>query len=137
MQRRTFLTLAAGAALAPAALRADPIPYTPGLVHKELAAGKTVFVDFYATWCITCRAQHRVMDHLKTQNPAYERNITFIQVDWDTYKDSQLRHDLHIPRRSTLVVLKGNMELGRVVAGTSEAQIKALFDTALAAATGA
>ncbi|MBI1417088.1 MAG: thioredoxin [Limimaricola sp.] len=137
MQRRTFLTLAAGAALAPAVLHADPIPYTPGLVYKELAAGKTVFVDFYATWCTTCRAQHRVMDRLKAENPAYEQQITFVQVDWDTYKDDKLRHDLQIPRRSTLVVLKGSMELGRIVAGTDEAQIKALFDTALAAATGA
>jgi hypothetical protein len=32
-------------------------------------------------------------------------------------------------------VLKGDKELGRIVAGTKKADIKALMDTALAAAT--
>lgn len=39
-----------------------------------------------------------------------------------------------MPRRSTLVVLKGDQELGRIVAITSTDKIKALMDTALAAA---
>ena len=42
--------------------------------------------------------------------------------------------ELNIPRRSTLVVLKGDKELGRVVAETGRDKIKALMDTALAAA---
>ena len=41
---------------------------------------------------------------------------------------------LNIPRRSTLVALEGGQEIGRIVAGTSKAEIPALFDTALAAA---
>lgn len=36
-----------------------------------------------------------------------------------------------IPRRSTLIVLRGDEELGRIVAGTSEAQIKGLMDKGL------
>jgi thioredoxin 1 len=42
---------------------------------------------------------------------------------------------LNIPRRSTLVVLKENDELIRLVAGTQPKKIKHLMDTALAAAT--
>jgi hypothetical protein len=41
---------------------------------------------------------------------------------------------LNVPRRSTLVVLKGDQEPGRIVAGTAREDIKALMDLALQAA---
>ena len=138
MDRRTFLTLTAATSLSlPLSMRAAgaaPIDYAPGLVTERLKAGETVFLDFKASWCSTCRAQERVLDALKAENPAYEQAITFINVDWDDFGNSDLVKSLNIPRRSTLVVLKGNQELGRIVAGTGTAEIKALVDTALAAA---
>jgi len=132
MNRRDFMTAAASLAAFPAFASAE---YVPGLVQKELAAGKTVFIDFYTTWCTTCRAQGRVIDALKQANPAYEAAISFVDVDWDVYSRDPLSVALNIPRRSTLVVLRGNKELGRIVAGTRRANIQALMDTALAAAT--
>lgn len=133
MNRRHFLvTTAAALTLAPAAFAAED--YTPGLVAAELAAGKTVFLDFKASWCSTCAAQERVLDALKAENPGYEQAISFIDVDWDTYKTADITTRLNIPRRSTLVVLKGDRELGRIVAGTGRDEIKALMDTALQAA---
>jgi len=138
MNRRDFLLVTAAAGLAPAlmpmAAQAD-IDYTPGLVEQRLAAGETVFLDFKANWCTTCAAQARVLAALKADNPAYEAAITFINVDWDLYGDSDLARGLNIPRRSTLVVLRGDQELGRIVAGTAQADIQALMDVALAAAT--
>lgn len=135
MKRRDFVLAASAAALLPTSVLAEPQEYIPGLVQIELAAGKTVFLDFTATWCSTCAAQSRVMDKLKAENPAYEAAISFVDVDWDTYSNANLTRVLKIPRRSTLVVLKGNAELGRIVAGTSRKQIKALMDLALDAAT--
>lgn len=134
MNRRRLLSLAAACLLLPVAGMAEPLVYRPGLVEERLAAGDTVFVDFYTDWCTTCRAQHRVIDALLAENPAYEAEITFIKVDWDIYSDDPLSVRLNIPRRSTLVVLKGNMQLGRIVAGTARDDIKALLDAALAAA---
>jgi len=138
MNRRDFLLVTAAAGLAPAlmpmAAQAD-IDYTPGLVEQRLAAGETVFLDFKANWCTTCAAQARVLAALKANNPAYEAAITSINVDWDLYGDSDLARGLNIPRRSTLVVLRGDQELGRIVAGTAQADIQALMDVALAAAT--
>lgn len=131
MFRRTFLVAALVVAAAPAF--AEPLDYTPGLVEERLAAGETVFLDFKADWCTTCAAQERVLDALKAENPAYEAGITFIDVDWDEFGDAELTRELNIPRRSTLVVLKGDAELGRIVAGTRRADIQALMDTALAA----
>lgn len=136
MNRRDFLILTAGAATAlPLAAHAKPLDYMPGLVTKHLKAGDTVFLDFKASWCTTCAAQERVINALKADNPAYENAITFIDVDWDEFGKSELVKSLNIPRRSTLVVLKGEQELGRIVAQTSKAEIKGLMDAALGAAT--
>lgn len=137
MQRRTFLTLTAAGLALPLPALAAPLDYTPGLVTKSLDAGETVFLDFKASWCTTCAAQERVLDALKAENPAYEQHITFINVDWDTYSRDDLTRSLSIPRRSTLVVLKGQNELGRIVAGTARNDIKALMDVALNAAMSA
>ncbi|WP_282181940.1 thioredoxin family protein [Aliiroseovarius marinus] len=135
MNRRDFLSLTAAVSLVPALARAGAMDYSRGLVEQALANGETVFLDFKASWCSTCAAQERVIKALKAENPAYDENITFINVDWDKYGKSKLSRSLRIPRRSTLVVLKGEDELGRIVAGTSKADIKALMDTALSAAT--
>jgi thioredoxin 1 len=136
MLRRSFvaLTLAIGLA-APLAAGAETLTFKPGLVAEHLAKGETVFVDFFAPWCPTCLAQDRVTTKLRAENPAYDEAITFVRVDWDTFETDPFTTGLNIPRRSTLVVLKGDKELGRSVAGTGEAEIKALLDTALGAAS--
>lgn len=134
MTRRKFIALSAATLALPAAARAAA-DYTPGLVQKHLAAGDTVFLDFKASWCTTCAAQEKVIDALRKSNPAYNASVTFINVDWDQHSKSELARSLKIPRRSTLVVLKGDKELGRIVAGTAKAQIQGLMDLALDAAS--
>ncbi len=103
--------------------------------ERELAAGKTLFLDFKASWCSTCAAQERVIATLRSDNPDYDRHILFVDVDWDLFQKDSLTRSLAIPRRSTLVVLKGDRELGRIVAGTSRSEIQELLDVALSAAT--
>lgn len=134
MKRRDFLVLAGASAMLPRAVSAAPLDYAPGLLKKHLDAGETVFLDFTASWCSTCRTQDRVINALKAATPDYEANVTFINVDWDTYGRSQLVANMRIPRRSTLVVVKENKELGRIVADTRESRIRALMDIALHAA---
>jgi thioredoxin 1 len=135
MQRRDFLALSAGMTLMPFAARAgEATLYTPGSAEAAMDAGEIVLLDFWASWCSTCAAQERVLADLKAENPAYEQNIRFFVVDWDQYADGELSRSLAIPRRSTLVALKGRQELGRIVAGTSRDDIQALLDSALAAA---
>ena len=135
MDRRTFVATAAALIAAGPAFAATA--YKKGLVEKELAAGKTVFIDFYTDWCTTCKAQQAKLRKLKKANPDYEKHVSFVKVDWDQHANSKLAKELNIPRRSTLVVLKGDKELGRIVAGTSTKDIKALMDTALNAAMSA
>ena len=135
MKRRDFIALAGASALAPFAAHAmGPIDYTPGIVAEKLAAGETVFLDFKASWCSTCARQERIINTLRGQNPDYDAKLTFVNVDWDEYGRHEFTRSLNIPRRSTLVALKGDVEIGRIVANTLESDIKALLDAAVAAA---
>jgi thioredoxin 1 len=132
MNKRTFLALATATCLLPTLALADGfVDYTPGLIQSELDAGNTVFVDYSAEWCSTCARQERVISALREANSAYGEAMTFIKVDWDTYARDDVTTSRAIPRRSTLLVLRGNDELGRIVAGTSESQIQELMDKGL------
>lgn len=133
LNRRMALGLIAASVLtltASPALAADKQDYTPEALAALKASGKPFLLDFYAPWCGTCRAQERVIGELQQENAAY-RNVPVMRVDWDSNRRGDLVRDLAIPRRSTLVVMKGDEELGRVIAQTRKAQIAALLDTAL------
>jgi thioredoxin 1 len=135
MKRRDFLAQAGASALMPiSAASAETIMYRPGVVADLLAAGKTVFVDFYTDWCVTCRAQGRAIEKLRADNPQYDASMVFVKVNWDVYEHSALSVDYDIPRRSTLLLLRGNQELGRIVADANPAAIKALMDKGLVSA---
>jgi len=71
-----------------------------------------------------------VLKKLRASNPKYNSGITFIRVDWDTYKRHSVTTSRRIPRRSTLVLIKGGSEVGRLVAVTSSSKIKALLNKA-------
>ena len=132
MKRRSFIALSLAASLAPvSALAGEFADYTPGLITSALADGKTVFVDYSATWCSTCKRQERIINALRAEDPSYDAAMDFVKVDWDTYKRHDVTVSRSIPRRSTLIVLRGEQELGRLIAGTSETQIKALMDKGL------
>lgn len=104
--------------------------YTPAALAAAQASGKPFLIDFFASWCTTCKAQERVIDALIGENPAYG-DIPIIRVDWDEHERGELVRSMGIPRRSTLVVMQGETELGRLVAATGRADIAALLDLAL------
>ena len=101
------------------------------MLQQALAQGKTVFVDYGAKWCSTYRVQERKINQLRAANPAYDASMTFVRVDWDRWGSADVTKSRKIPRRSTLLVLKGDQELGRIVAGTSTASIRKLMNLGL------
>jgi len=133
MKRREFLALGAAVALAPLPAFANEgwIDYEWGALEPLLAQGDTVLLDYSATCCSTCKAQERAMENIRAANPAYSAAITFVRVDWDTYSREEITTSRNIPRRSTLVLLRGDQELGRIVADTRTASIQALMDLGL------
>ena len=136
MSRRMLLALTAAGLLAPLRSMAEEerLYYEPGLAEAAMDKGEVILLDFFAPWCSTCRAQERVLIDLRGANSAYDEAITFITVDWDTHGNGELARSLEVPRRSTLIALDGETELGRVVAGTGREEIMALLDAALEAA---
>lgn len=132
MLRRSFLALALMLSTAPA-MASEMLDYAPGLIKQALADGKTVFVDYAADWCSTCARQERVIATLREQNPQYDQAMVFVRVDWDDYRRHEVSTSRNIPRRSTLIVLRGDQELGRIVAGTGTDAIRALMDQGVGA----
>jgi thiol:disulfide interchange protein DsbD len=68
--------------------RADVVwqPYSAEAVAHENAAGKTVFVDFTAAWCVTCQANKKwVLDTSDVQQAFARQGIVLMRADWTRY----------------------------------------------------
>lgn len=69
-----------------------------------------------------------MLTQLRASSPKYNKAITFVNVDWDTFKDKPVTTKRKVPRRSTFILYKGGKEVARSVAATEEAVIKAILD---------
>jgi len=112
---------------------ARTVSYAPGVLTALLDDGATVFVDVYTSWCSTCSSQTRTIDALRKDNPAYDKKMTFVKVDWDNYSNSDFARKYQIQNRSTLLVLRGKRVLGGSFADTRRTGIKQLMDIGLRA----
>ncbi len=131
-RRNTLMLVTVGAIAAFTAQSAaalDVIPYTEATLAQTQAGGQPFLLDFYADWCSTCKAQEQVLGQLYQSNPAYGA-ILIIRVDWDENERGELVRAMAIPRRSTLVLMRGDTEIGRLVAETGSDAIAALLDQA-------
>jgi len=111
---------------------ADAIVYSPEAVQAELAAGKTVVLDFSADWCPSCQSQGRTIARLRDENPGWADTMAFFVVDWDTYKNSDLAKQYGIISRGSLVLLKGDRVVTQTSTHSTEDALKAMFDQASA-----
>jgi thiol-disulfide isomerase/thioredoxin len=128
MNRRTFISVLTGLLfMSGMSFANESIIYTPGLIKERLSKGETLFVDYSATWCSTCKRQEKILTEIRKKNSSYDEKMTFIKIDWDTFKDHEVTSSRNIPRRSTLLVLRGSKEIGRIIAGTDSKEIEALM----------
>jgi len=72
-----------------------------------------------------------VLQRLRESLSQYNKAITFVLVDWDTFKNDEVTTSRQIPRRSSFVLIKGGKEVDRLIAETGEARIKEMLDRAL------
>ena len=105
--------------------------YKPGLVNSALDRGETVLLGYLSSWWGTCARQKNVLNELRASHPKYDKSIKFVLIDWDTFSSHSVTTSRNIPRRSTLVLIRGSKEIGRLVAETGVAEIKAFLDNSL------
>jgi thiol:disulfide interchange protein DsbD len=78
--------------------------WAPGRVEAELAAGKPVFVDFTAAWCITCQVNKKTtFANPDVQQRFAAKGVTLLRADW-TRRDPAITLALQALGRSGVPV---------------------------------
>jgi thiol:disulfide interchange protein/DsbC/DsbD-like thiol-disulfide interchange protein len=66
-----------------ASLRGDWQPFTPERLRTELDQGRTVFVDFTAAWCLTCKFNEaNVLEAQDVRDAFHRHGIVKLKADW-------------------------------------------------------
>jgi thiol:disulfide interchange protein DsbD len=64
-------------------MRGDWQPFTPERLQTELDQGRTVFVDFTAAWCLTCKFNEASVLEAQDVREAFQRHgIVKLRADW-------------------------------------------------------
>jgi thiol:disulfide interchange protein DsbD len=64
-------------------IRGDWHPFTPERLQTELEQGRTVFVDFTAAWCLTCKFNEASVLEARDVREAFQRHgIVKLKADW-------------------------------------------------------
>ena len=64
-------------------IHGDWQPFTPERLHNELEQGRTVFVDFTAAWCLTCKFNEASVLEAQDVQEAFKRHgIVKMKADW-------------------------------------------------------
>ncbi len=91
-------------AATPTAAEGDWSPFTPSRVADFTAAGRPVFVDFTAAWCVTCQVNKRLVLNTDTVRAAFsKRNVALVRADW-TRRDPAITQALSALGRSGVPV---------------------------------
>ena len=82
-------------------------------------SGKTIALEFFASWCPTCKAQNASLKEIETQ--AAFKDVVFVTADFD--KDTELKKAFGVTGQSAFVVLAGQKEVNRSTGKTAAADL--------------
>jgi thiol:disulfide interchange protein DsbD len=92
-------------------------PWSEAAVNRSLAAGQPVFVDFTASWCLSCQVNERVALRRPEVEQAFQaRNVVLMKADWT-------RHDEAITQALTALGRSGVPAYALYVPGESEPEV--------------
>jgi thiol:disulfide interchange protein len=64
-------------------------PFTPQLVENYRAQGRPVFVDFTASWCLSCQVNERVvLERADVQERLHASGIALVRADWTRHDET-------------------------------------------------
>jgi thiol:disulfide interchange protein DsbD len=103
--------------LSPPEMRGLWQPWSEAAVSRSLAAGQPVFVDFTASWCLSCQVNERVALNQPDVIKAFQgKNVVLMKADWT-------RHDEAITQALTALGRSGVPAYALYVPGQSQPQL--------------
>ncbi len=80
---------AATSATATASAAGNWQPWSADAVQQAVAAGQPVFVDFTASWCLSCQVNERVALRTDAVEQAFAaRNVLLLKADWTRHDEA-------------------------------------------------
>ena len=121
------LALSAALSFAVAASAMDKKPFDQKAFDAAQAAGTPILVEVTASWCPVCKAQAPILSQLRGE--AKFKELVSFNIDFDSQKD--LLRKFNVQKQSTLIVFKGNQEMGRSTGDTNAGSIASLLGKAI------
>ncbi len=105
----------------------EKVPFSKAAFEATQKNGKPVVVEIAASWCPTCKVQAAIISELSAL-PKYKDLAVFV-VDFDGQKE--VVRSFKAQSQSTLIVFKGEKEVGRLVGDTNKTTIEAMLAKSL------
>ncbi|MDP2194072.1 MAG: thioredoxin family protein [Alphaproteobacteria bacterium] len=90
-----------------------PVPFSKEIIDSALKAGRPVFINYTARWCITCQVnKSSVIESDVIRQLFKEKNVLYVEADWTNY-NPEITKSLQEHQRESIplyVVLRPNMQ---------------------------
>lgn len=112
----------------PASARIEVLnPFDVAEFERAQHAGEVIVLESYASWCLACKIQAPMLAKLK-QDARYQ-HLRVFKIGEYTPKPVWKR--FRLKAYGTLVLYKGEREIGRLAGAKSEAQLRSFLDRAI------
>ena len=96
--------------------------FTEEIFENAKASGKTIVINSYEVWCGTCSEQTKILDQAEKEF----KDIIFLSYEQSKNKD--IAQKLKVKYWTTIVVYKGNKEVGRIMGQTDKKIIYSIIE---------